>query len=78
MKGGDLYGRFPTLGMRNANSNAFDSSPDQVGNGVLIPGTSVEQIGATLARWFGLSETEALMVFPGLRNFSERSLGFMR
>lgn len=78
VKGGDLYGRFPVLGMRNANSNAFDSSPDQVGNGTLIPGTSVEQIGATLARWFGLSENETLMVFPGLRNFSERNLGFMR
>lgn len=78
VKGGDLYGRFPVLGMRNANSNAFDSSPDQVGNGVLIPGTSVDQIGATLARWFGLSETETSMVFPGLRHFSERNLGFMR
>jgi uncharacterized protein (DUF1501 family) len=78
VKGGDLYGRFPTLGMRNPANNYFDSSPDQVGNGALIPGTSVEQLGATLARWFGLSENEALMVFPGLRNFSERNLGFMR
>ena len=78
VRGGDLYGRFPVLGMRNANSNAFDSSPDQVGNGVLIPGTSVDQIGATLARWFGLSETETAMVFPGLRHFGERNLGFMR
>jgi uncharacterized protein (DUF1501 family) len=77
VKGGDLYGRFPVLGLRNANSNAFDSSPDQIGNGALIPGTSVEQIGATLARWFGLSESEVSMVFPGLRHFSERNLGFM-
>jgi uncharacterized protein (DUF1501 family) len=78
VKGGDLYGRFPVLGLRNAFGNGFDGSPDQVANGVLIPGTSVEQIGATLARWFGLGENEALMVFPGLRHFSERQLGFMR
>jgi uncharacterized protein (DUF1501 family) len=77
VRGGDLYGRFPVLGERNPNTNYFDSSPDQVGNGALLPATSVDQFGATLARWFGLSDSQALAVFPHLRNFSARDLGFM-
>ena len=57
----------------------FDSSPDQIGNGSLIPETSVDQLGATLARWFGVSDSDALTVFPNLANFdiSKRNLGFM-
>jgi uncharacterized protein (DUF1501 family) len=79
VKGGDLYGTFPTLGLKNANNSNFDSSPDQLGNGTLLPRTSVDQLGATLANWFGVSATDALTVFPNLANFgaSERNLGFM-
>lgn len=79
VKGGDLYGRFPVLGLKNANNNNFDSSPDQIGNGSLIPQTSVDQLGATLAAWFGVSPTDALGIFPNLANFdaSVRNLGFM-
>ncbi len=79
VKGGDLYGTFPTLGAKNTNNNNFDSSPDQIGNGSLIPTTSVDQIGATLARWFGVSDSDALSIFPNLKNFdvSKRNLGFL-
>ncbi|MET0333577.1 MAG: DUF1501 domain-containing protein [Rhizobacter sp.] len=77
VKGGDLYGNFPVLGARNPNTNYFDSSPDQVGNGALLPTTSVDQLAATLAKWFGLSDSDALRLFPHLRNFSQRDLGFM-
>jgi uncharacterized protein (DUF1501 family) len=77
VKGGDLYGRFPTYGTKNANDNNFDSSADQLGNGSLLPTTSVEQLGATLGKWFGLSPTQLDDVFPNLRNFSTRDLGFM-
>jgi hypothetical protein len=67
------------LGAKNANNNDFDSSPNQIGNGSLLPTTSVDQLGATLARWFGVSDTDALTVFPNLANFdaSARNLGFM-
>jgi uncharacterized protein (DUF1501 family) len=37
VKGGDLYGAFPVLGTKNANSGNLDSSPDQIGNGALLP-----------------------------------------
>jgi uncharacterized protein (DUF1501 family) len=79
VKGGDIYGKVPVLGAKNANNNDFDSSPNQIGNGSLLPTTSVDQLGATLARWFGVSDTDALTVFPNLANFdaSVRNLGFM-
>jgi len=79
VKGGDLYGRFPTLGAKNANNNNFDSSPDQLGNGALLPEVSVDQLGATLGRWFGVSDTDLNAIFPNLANFdaAKRDLGFM-
>ncbi len=77
--GGDVYGRFPTLAQKNANNNNFDASPDQLGNGALLPGTSVDQLGATLARWFGLTDGQIADIFPKLVNFNAgaRNLGFM-
>lgn len=78
VQGGDVYGTFPTYGLRNAAGNDF-SSPDQVGgNGSLLPSVSVDQYAATLGRWFGLSEQQLLDVLPNLRNFTQRDLGFMR
>jgi uncharacterized protein (DUF1501 family) len=79
VKGGDLYGTFPTLGVKNANNNNFDSSADQIGNGSLLPQASVDQLGATLASWFGVSPADTLSVFPNLANFdpAKRNLGFM-
>jgi len=77
VKGGDIYGNFPVLGAKNASNNNFDSSPNQIGNGSLIPEIAVDQLGATLAKWFGVSDSDALTVFPNLANFTTRNLGFM-
>jgi uncharacterized protein (DUF1501 family) len=79
VRGGDLYGNFPVLGSKNANNNNFDSSPNQLNNGSLLPETSVDQLGATLARWFGASDAQCLDLFPNLNQFnaSARNLGFM-
>lgn len=79
VRGGDLYGAFPVYGTKNANNNNFDDSPDQIGNGSLLPATSVDQLGATLGRWFGLSDSQLLDIFPNLVNWnpSQRNLGFM-
>ena len=79
VKGGDLYGTVPVLGVKNPNDNNFNSSPDQLGNGALLPKTSVDQLGSTLGRWFGLSDSQILDIFPNLANFnaSQRNLGFL-
>ena len=79
VKGGELYGRFPTLATKNANNSNFDGSPDQLGNGAMLPALAVDQLGATLGRWFGLSDSQLLDVFPNLANFDAgvRNLGFM-
>jgi uncharacterized protein (DUF1501 family) len=79
VRGADLYGSFPVLGTKNAKNNQFDSSPNQLANGALLPQVSVDQMGATLGRWFGLSDSQLLDVFPNLKNFdaAQRDLGFM-
>ena len=79
VRGGDLYGRFPVLGLKNSNNNNFDSSPDQLGNGSLLPEISVDQLGHTLGRWMGASDSDLAGIFPNLANFdaSRRDLGFM-
>ncbi len=80
VRGGALYGRFPTLATKNASNNGFDGSPDQINNGVLLPATSVDQMGATLGRWLGLTEGQVADIFPSLANFDTgvRDLGFLR
>jgi uncharacterized protein (DUF1501 family) len=74
--GGKLFGTFPVLGVKNANDNNFNSD-DQLGNGAMLPSTAVDQMGATLGRWFGASDQQLLDVFPNLAQFNSRNLGFM-
>lgn len=68
VKGKDIYGEFPVTGLKHA---------QDVGSGSLLPQFSVDQYGATLASWFGLSTTQINDVFPNLSNFTNRNLGFM-
>lgn len=77
VRGRDLYGTFPQLGLPDGRGGF--NSPDQIANGALLPTTSVEQLGGTLGRWFGLSDGQVMDVFPHLANFDagKRNLGFM-
>ena len=54
-----------------------NGGPDDVGQGRLLPSLSVDQYGATLASWFGVSATDLASVMPNLANYSTRNLGFM-
>jgi uncharacterized protein (DUF1501 family) len=54
-----------------------NNGPDDVGQGRLLPNLSVDQMGATLAKWFGVSDTNMAMVMPNLANFTAKDLGFM-
>lgn len=72
VQGGDVHGTFPVLAPKNATNNGFDGSSDQLANGVLLPKISVDQYGATLARWMGLSNSQIADVFPNLSNFGSQ------
>ena len=53
--------------------------PDDVGQGRLLPTTSVEQLAATLGKWLGVTDSELLALLPNLTNYnsSVRNLGFV-
>lgn len=68
VRGNAIYGQMP----------AYDiEGPSDSGRGRIIPTTSVDQFGATLANWFGLSDGSLQDVFPNLGNFDQRNLGFI-
>lgn len=74
--GGRYYGKTNASGEVVAPALA-DNGADDVGRGRLLPAISVDQFGATLASWFGVSATDLNTVFPNLNQFSQKNLGFM-
>ena len=69
VKGGDLYGTFPTM--------ALGGPDDSSTRGAMIPTTSVDQYGGTMAKWFGVSAAAMPQVFPNIANFAVPDLGFL-
>ncbi|MFO1447100.1 MAG: DUF1501 domain-containing protein [Opitutaceae bacterium] len=68
VKGGDIYGKMPS---------PVVNGPDDTGLGRWIPTTSVDEYGATLARWFGVSESNLPVAFPNIGRFAKPNLGFL-
>ncbi len=75
VRGQAFYGAAPPVSVGNSITDANDAW--HVGQGRLLPGTSVDQYAATLARWFGVEDNELNGILPNLRNFGVRDMGFM-
>ncbi len=70
VQGGQIYGSLPDI--------APGSNDDSDGAGRAIPTVSVDQYGATLARWMGVTDNADLnAIFPNLHRFTTDDLGFM-
>ncbi|MBU6437919.1 MAG: DUF1501 domain-containing protein, partial [Betaproteobacteria bacterium] len=65
VKGGQMVGTFPDITVGGA---------DDVGNGQFIPTTSIDQLGASIAAWYGVSSTDQDTLFPLLGRFATRTL----
>jgi uncharacterized protein (DUF1501 family) len=68
VNGGATYGKFPILTV---------NGPDDTSTGRWIPTTSVDQYAATLARWFGVDDSNMDIILPNLNRFATPNLGFM-
>jgi uncharacterized protein (DUF1501 family) len=69
VKGGTNYGVFPSL--------VLGGPDDTSGEGRWLPTTGIDQYGATLGAWMGLSPTQLATVFPNLKNFTQTNMGFV-
>jgi uncharacterized protein (DUF1501 family) len=82
VRGAAFYGSAPPVSVGNTGA-----PEDQwhVGQGRLLPSTSVDQYAATLASWFGVTQGEMSGILPNLKNFGAAAghpdyptnLGFM-
>lgn len=68
VRGGRFYGQYPLLEI---------GSTLEIGGGRIIPTVSADQYAATLARWFGVTDTDLVKVAPSINNFTQRDLGFL-
>ena len=70
VKGQRIYGTPPAIG---------NGTNDDVGQGRLLPTTSVDQYASTLASWFGVSAGDMATVLPNIGNYNPSSwnVGFV-
>jgi uncharacterized protein (DUF1501 family) len=73
VRGGDFYGQYPTI----APDGPDDADVGSGARGRWIPTTAVDQYGATLASWYGVSSADLPAVFPNLHRFNTANLGFV-
>jgi uncharacterized protein (DUF1501 family) len=83
VKGKQIYGTPQVVSINNdAKLAGYEG---HVGQGRLIPSTSVDQYGATLASWFGVPAGSLESILPNLKNFGgnvnginyPKNIGFM-
>ena len=69
VKGGKVHGDLPNF--------SIEGPDDADDTGRYIPKYGVDQYGATLAQWMGMSASDCNEIFPNLSNFDSNNLGFM-
>lgn len=82
VKGAAFYGSAPPVSISDT---AAPADQWHVGQGRLLPSTAVDQYAATLAKWFGVADSEMATLLPNLKNFGvaagrmdyPTNLGFM-
>jgi len=78
VNGAAFYGTPPPVSVGNT---AAADDQWHVGQGRLLPSTSVDQYAATLAKWFGVADTELTNILPNIGHFGGAgypvNLGFM-
>ena len=82
VKGKAFYGTAPAVSLGNT---AAADDQGHVGQGRLLPTTSVDQYAATMAKWFGVADAELSGILPNLSHFGAAAgradyptnLGFM-
>jgi uncharacterized protein (DUF1501 family) len=84
VKGKAFYGTPPPVSVadtKDASGNYLPENQWHVGQGRLLPSTSVDQYAATLAKWFGVAAAELPGVLPNITHFGGPGypvdLGFM-
>jgi uncharacterized protein (DUF1501 family) len=70
VNGRRIYGTPPAIG---------NNTPDDVGQGRLLPTIAVDQYAATLATWFGVTPSNMVTVLPNIGNYNSSTwnLGFV-
>jgi uncharacterized protein (DUF1501 family) len=69
VKGGQIHGELL--------DQTVDGADDAADTGRFIPKYGVDQYGATLAKWMGMTDSDMEEIFPNLSNFDTNNLGFM-
>lgn len=67
VQGGKYWGTLPSVSV---------NGPDDVGQGRLLPTTSVDQLGATLATWMGVAASDLPSVLPRIVNYTQRDMAY--
>ncbi len=68
VNGKNFYGQAPAIAV---------GGTGDVGQGRLLPTTSVDQFAATMARWFGVADSDLGLVVPNIGNYTQRNMGFV-
>lgn len=74
--GGKIFGTYPSLVLGSSDDNNKEGKD---GVGRMIPTLSIAQYGATIAKWFGVPDSDLSSVFPNIDNFAanQRDIGFI-